>query len=91
METSEPVGLAQKKELHHVLHNAIETLPYVWMKVVKLYYWHQEDTKQIAKRMQIKPGSVRVILHRSRTRLREDLMSMLGQPNVALVAALAND
>jgi len=86
-ETSEPVGLAQKKELCHVLRNAIETLPHAWRKVVKLHYWHQEDTEQIARRMQIKPGSVRVILHRSRKRLREDLMSLLGQPNVAFATA----
>jgi len=86
IETREPAELAQKKELYHVLRHAIEMLPHAWMKVVKLYYWHQEDTEQIAKRMQIKPGSVRVILHRSRNRLREDLMSVLGQPNAAFAA-----
>ena len=83
IEISEPGALAQRKELYRVLRHAIEMLPQAWMKVVKLHYWHQEDAEQIARRMQIKPGSVRVILHRSRKRLREDLMSLLGQPNVA--------
>ncbi|UCD49716.1 MAG: sigma-70 family RNA polymerase sigma factor [Phycisphaerales bacterium] len=87
VETTEPATLAQTKELCDALREAVETLPQDWTKVVTRHYWHQENAKQIAKRMQIKPSTVSVILYRSRKRLRENLESMLTQSNVALAVA----
>jgi RNA polymerase sigma-70 factor (ECF subfamily) len=79
-ETTEPAALAQTRELCDVLHEAVGTLPRAWTKVVMLHYWYQEDATQIAERMRIKPGTVSVILHRSRRRLRESLESALRRP-----------
>jgi RNA polymerase sigma-70 factor (ECF subfamily) len=74
--TQNPAMLAQSWELRQKLHARIEALPPTWMMVVKLYYWHQKDTYEIAMRMQIEPGTIRVILHRSRQRLRRELERM---------------
>jgi RNA polymerase sigma-70 factor (ECF subfamily) len=68
-----PATIAQSKELRQKLHAGIATLPDTWMMVVKLFYWHQKNTYEIAMRMQIKPGTIRIILHRSRQRLRREL------------------
>ena len=87
VETTEPANLAQTKELHRALHEAIEMLPRVWTKVVMRHYWYQENARQIAERMQIKPSTVSVILHRSRKRLRENLESMLAQSDAVLAVA----
>ena len=71
-----PAKLVQSWELRQKLQAGIEALPPTWMAVVKLYYWHQKDTYEIAMRMQIEPGTIRVILHRSRQRLRRELERM---------------
>lgn len=71
--TQNPAMLAQSWELRQQLYSRIEALPPSWITVVKLYYWHQKDTYEIAMRMQIEPGTIRVILHRSRQRLRREL------------------
>jgi len=86
-ETAEPAALAQTKELRKALREAVETLPQVWTEVVTLYYWYQENPRQIAERMEIKPSTVNVILHRSRKRLRQSLESMLAQSDTVLAAA----
>lgn len=74
--TENPASFAQSWELRQELHARIEALPPTWMAVVKLYYWHQKDTYEIAMRLQIEPGTIRVILHRSRQRLRRELERM---------------
>ncbi len=71
--TENPASLTQSWELRQELHARIEALPPTWMTVVKFYYWHQMNTYEIAMRMQIEPGTIRVILHRSRQRLRREL------------------
>jgi RNA polymerase sigma-70 factor (ECF subfamily) len=71
-----PVTVAQSEELRQKLHTSIAALPYTWMTVVKLYYWHHKNTYEIAMHMQIKPAVIRVILHRSRQRLRKELKAM---------------
>lgn len=68
-----PAIIAQSREFRRRLHAGIAALPDTWMMVVKLFYWHQKNTYEIAMRMQIKPGTIRVILHRSRQRLRREL------------------
>jgi RNA polymerase sigma factor (sigma-70 family) len=87
VETTEPAALAQTKELCDALRDAVETLPQAWTTVVTRHYWCQENARQIAERMQIKPSTVNVILHRSRKRLRENLESALAEPSVAWAAA----
>ncbi len=87
LETTGPAALAQTKELCDVLREAVETLPEIWTTVVTRHYWHQENATEIAERMQIKPSTVNVILHRSRKRLRANLKSILAQPDTTLAAA----
>jgi len=87
VETTEPAALAQTNELYDVLRDAVQTLPQVWTKVVMRHYWYQEDAREIAERMQIKPSTVSVILHRSRKRLRENLESAVAGPSVPWAAA----
>jgi len=71
-----PEILAQSQELHQYLHAGIEALPHTWRTVVILFYWHHKNTYEIAMRMQIRPGTIRNILHRSRQRLRQELEGM---------------
>jgi RNA polymerase sigma-70 factor (ECF subfamily) len=71
-----PARLAQSWELRQKLHASIAALPHTWMTVVKLFYWHHKNTYEIAMLMQIEPGTIRVILHRSRQRLRRELEEM---------------
>ncbi|MHC4230817.1 MAG: RNA polymerase sigma factor, partial [Planctomycetota bacterium] len=68
-----PSAVAQWRELRQKVRAGVATLPDTWMTVVKLFYWHQKNTREIAVHMQIAPGAVRVILHRSRQRLRREL------------------
>ena len=76
--TQNPATLAQSWELRQKLYTSIAALPHTWMMVVKLFYWHHKNTYEIAMRMQIEPGTIRVILHRSRQRLRRELEDMYG-------------
>ena len=71
--TPNPAILAQTWELRQRLQASIAALPQTWRMVVTLFYWHQKNTYEIAMRMQIEPGTIRVILHRSRQRLRREL------------------
>jgi RNA polymerase sigma-70 factor (ECF subfamily) len=71
-----PAELAQSQELRQNLHAGIATLPHTWRMVVILFYWHHKNTYEIAMRMQIRPGTIRNILHRSRQRLRQELEGM---------------
>ena len=71
-----PAILAQSREIRQKLHDGIKALPGTWMTVIKLFYWHQKNTYEIAMRLQIEPGTIRVILHRSRQRLRRELEGM---------------
>lgn len=71
-----PAILAQSNELHQNLHAGIAALPHAWRTVVILFYWHHKNTYEIAMRMQIRPGTIRNILHRSRQRLRQELEGM---------------
>ena len=68
-----PAELAQTRELRQRLHARIAALPDPWMTAIKLYYWHHKNAYEIAMQMQIAPGTIRVILHRSRQRLRREL------------------
>jgi len=86
-DSAEPAVLAQVRELSQALRDAVETLPRVWTEIVKRHYSYQEDAGQIAERMQIKPSTVSVILHRSRKRLRENLESTWAQSDAVLAAA----
>ena len=71
-----PETIAQTRELRQALHAHIAALPPAWMTVVKLFYWHNKNTQEIAMHMQMEPGTVRVILHRSRQRLRRELEAL---------------
>jgi RNA polymerase sigma-70 factor (ECF subfamily) len=72
----DPAQLAQTRELRRQLYARVAALPEPWMTAVKLYYWHHKNTYEIAMQMQIKPGTIQVILHRSRQRLRRELEGM---------------
>lgn len=69
----DPAQLAQRRELRQRLHAYIAALPDPWMTALKLFYWHHKNAYEIAMQMQIAPGTIRVILHRSRRRLRREL------------------
>ena len=69
----DPETIAQSRELRQALHVHIATLPPAWMTIVKLFYWHNKNTQEIATHLKMEPGTIRVILHRSRQRLRNKL------------------
>jgi RNA polymerase sigma-70 factor (ECF subfamily) len=71
--SQDPAQLAQSRELRQHLHACVAALPDPWMTAVKLYYWHHKNAYEIAMHMQIKPGAIHVMLHRSRQRLRRQL------------------
>jgi RNA polymerase sigma-70 factor (ECF subfamily) len=73
MSPQNPAMLAQSQELRQNLHVGIAALPHTWRKVVTLFYWHHKNTYEIAMHLQIKPCTIRNILHRSRQRLRQEL------------------
>jgi RNA polymerase sigma-70 factor (ECF subfamily) len=68
-----PTTLAESRELYQKLHESIAALPHAWRTAVELYYWHHKNTYEIAMHMQTDPGTVGVILHRSRRHLRREL------------------
>lgn len=74
--SGDPEPFAQSEELRQKLHAGIAALPDAWMTAVKLYYWHHKKTYEIAMHMQTDPSTIRVILHRSRQRLRKELEGM---------------
>jgi len=74
--SEDPETVAQSEELRQKLHAGIAALPDTWMTIVKLYYWHHKNTYEIAMYMQTDPSTIRVILHRSRQRLRKELKGM---------------
>ncbi|MFC1762082.1 RNA polymerase sigma factor [Planctomycetota bacterium] len=72
----DPLNVSQSRELREQLHARVAALPPIWKTVIRLFYWHHKNTHEIAMHLQIEPGTIRVILHRSRQRLRQELETM---------------
>jgi RNA polymerase sigma-70 factor (ECF subfamily) len=69
----DPAQLARLRELGRELQARVAALPEPWMTAVRLFCWHHKSAHEIAMQMRIKQGTIQVILHRSRRRLRCEL------------------
>ena len=69
----DPLKLAERKERHKLLHDAINSLPEDYKTVVILRDMEEHSTKEVASMLDISGGAVRVRLHRARIALRNML------------------
>ncbi len=70
--------LVQKEELSQVVR-AIDSLPTAYRQVLTLYYIDGHSSRQIALRLKIPVGTVRVNLHRGRAMLRRKISVLLAK------------
>ena len=57
------------------LERAVDQLPPRWAHAIRMYYWQDKTTVEIAEQMSVRAGAVRVYLFRGRNRLRELMRS----------------
>lgn len=71
-----PAAHAEAAELAERLREALALLPHQQAEVFCLRHFDALSDRQIARQLALKNGTVRVLLHRARTRLRELLASV---------------
>ncbi len=72
-----PEDAAVNQQHHQMLHLAILAIPPQYRMVLVLHDMEDLDTDQIAKILDLKPGTVRVRLHRARLAVRKTMAGML--------------
>ncbi|UCD09243.1 MAG: sigma-70 family RNA polymerase sigma factor, partial [Dehalococcoidales bacterium] len=75
-----PEKLAEERELHRIVLDAINTLTSRDRDVILLFYYAQLSLQEIAMLMDSSVGAVKVRIHRSRQRLKANLM--LNHPEI---------
>jgi RNA polymerase sigma-70 factor (ECF subfamily) len=65
-----PSARAVQKEEGHIMWSTVESLPPAQREVIKLRYLYDLTTEEIGRATKRSQGSVRVLLHRARARLR---------------------
>jgi RNA polymerase sigma-70 factor (ECF subfamily) len=76
-----PEGGLLHAEQHHLLHQAVLRIPAQLRIVLVLHDMEELHTEQVARILDLKPGTVRVRLHRARLCVRQEMSSILdGAP-----------
>jgi RNA polymerase sigma factor (sigma-70 family) len=66
-----------RDQMNHALVAALQQLPLEWQTLLELHYWEGVDTIRLAEIFGVPPGTIRVWMHRARTKLH----SLLDQRN----------
>jgi RNA polymerase sigma-70 factor, ECF subfamily len=74
-----PLEALERKELRDCLGRAVLNLPPIYREVVQLRDIDELDVRETAEVIGISPGSVKVRLHRARTMLQKELVTVLKQ------------
>lgn len=64
-----PCTTIDREGAHHRLRHALGGLPEGSARLLRLRYWEERDTQQIATQLGLRPGAVRTRLHRARHEL----------------------
>jgi RNA polymerase sigma-70 factor (ECF subfamily) len=72
-----PEDEALRGQGHRMLHNAVLALPPQYRIVLVLHDMEELDTDLVAKILSIRPGTVRVRLHRARLLVRQEMAKLL--------------
>lgn len=72
-----PEQHALDRQDHHLLHRAVLALPPPYRIVLVLHDMEELDTDLVAKILSIRPGTVRVRLHRARLLVRREMAKLL--------------
>src|SRR5579875_362665 len=72
-----PEAKAATSQEHRLIHRAVLELPVQYRMVLVLHDMEDLDTELVAKILNIRPGTVRVRLHRARLMVRKQLDSLL--------------
>jgi RNA polymerase sigma-70 factor (ECF subfamily) len=75
-----PEEQALSRQDHRMLHQAVLTLPPQYRIVLVLHDMEELDTDEVARIMSIRPGTVRVRLHRARLLVRQEMARRLRHP-----------
>lgn len=73
-----PDRLHLGREIHDHLRRALSKLSRRSAEIFVLRYFEELDNEEIADQLGTTPGSVAVTLHRARTRLKEEMISIMG-------------
>ena len=76
--TESPEGNLLHAEQHHLLHQAVLRIPVQLRIVLVLHDMEELTTEQVAQVLALKPGTVRVRLHRARLWVRKEMGRTLG-------------
>lgn len=69
------------------LREAFRELPDGSAQLLRLRYWEERDTSEIARLLELEPGAVRVRLHRARHEVKRVLVAMVGEAEVEVTSA----
>ena len=72
-----PEGNLLHAERHHLLHQAVLRIPVQLRVVLVLHDMEELTTEQVAQILALKPGTVRVRLHRARLWVRREMIQLL--------------
>lgn len=77
--TQNPEGNLLEGEQSQLVHKAVLQIPPPYRMILVLHDMEDLETEQIAKILDIKPGTVRVRLHRARLYVRKEMSRMLSE------------
>lgn len=69
----------EQKSRHRMVHDAIQMLSTDDAKLITLFYKGEQSLEEIGKILGIDPNTVKVKLHRARTRLKEKMMTHFAE------------
>lgn len=75
-----PEREAEERELHALVHEAIEKLGFKHRAVLVLYYMHDFSVEEVADILDCPPGTVKSRLYYARKQLREELLASRRLP-----------
>ena len=70
----------QEKQVHEMLHEALDSLPEMYRQVLTLYYIGGMSGKEIAQFLGTSPSNIRQRLSRARAKLKEEMTSTNCNP-----------
>jgi RNA polymerase sigma factor (sigma-70 family) len=71
----DPQEAVEAKDLHRIVHDAVEALPPKSRAATLLFYYDQLTVREVAATLDVSVSAIKVRLHSARNRLRETLLS----------------
>ena len=79
---ADPLSVLEKKELLHLLHDALDALPHQTREALLARYIHETPLPELARSLNTTDEALSVRLHRGREALRKSLTGSLTPPGV---------